>query len=136
MIKLSDLLELQIQPGEAEKMKNFLYRGSRDQIAQADKRKTIMEPYNDEGSTTYARMKGTIEGVEPLTTDHPENKEKVVGWNWKQDNTIDGDNNIETAISGREIQTLQDLKKMIKRLLDSGFTMSEIENGINTYVRG
>jgi len=129
MYKLSQLLELNLQPGEASKMKNFLKRGTIDQTK-------IMEPYDDT-STHYSKQKGTIEEDDvPFTVDHPENKQKVVGWSWDEDNTIDGDNNPLVAMTGRELQTLQEVKKIISRLLNAGYTMHEIEYAINTYIRG
>ncbi len=61
MIKLSDLIKTQIQPSEKSRMKNFLYRGSRDQIN--------LHP------DFVKDRPGTIEGKGPLdTSDRPENK--------------------------------------------------------------
>ena len=122
MYKLSQLLELEIQPGEFSKMKNFLKRGSIHQMASYD-----------DTSTNYHKQRGTIE--DNLDVDHPENKQKVVGWSWDEDDTIDGDDNALSALTGRELQTLQDLKKLIARLLDAGYTMHEVEQTINTYIR-
>lgn len=127
MYKLSQLLELKFQPGEASKMKNFLKRGTIDQTK-------IMEPY-DGISTRYASIKGSIE-EEPLTVDHPENKQKVVGFSWDEADTIDGDKDASMSFSGRDLQLLQELKKLIARLLDAGYNMHEIEMAINTYIRG
>lgn len=131
MISLLTLLELQMQPSERSKMKNFLYRGTRDQIDQ------IMEPYDDEGSTTYSKMKGTIE-EEPLTTDHPENKERTVGWSWDEDNTLEEEGNeyidIRDALLGRELQTLQDVKKLVTRLKDRGYNKEAILKYVMQYL--
>lgn len=126
MYKLSQLLELVVQPGEASKMKDFLKRGTIDQMASYDNT-----------STSYSKQKGTIEEDDvPFHVDHPENKQKVVGWAWDEADTMEGDDNALIALTGRELQTLQDLKKMIARLLDAGYNMHEIEIAINTYIRG
>jgi hypothetical protein len=128
MYKLSELLEMNLQPGEVSKMKNFLKRGTIDQTK-------IMEPY-DNTSTNYSKQRGTIaEDDVPFTVDHPENKQKVVGWSWDEADTIDGDDNALVALTGRELQTLQDVKKIISRLLYAGYTMHEIGLAINTYIR-
>lgn len=131
MIRLVDLLELQMQPSEPAKMKNFMYRGTRDQIDQ------IMEPYDDEGSTTYSKMKGTME-EEPLTTDHPENKERTVGWSWDEPNTLEEEGSeyvdIRGALLGRELQTLQDVKKLVTRLKDRGYNKQAIRSYVMQYL--
>lgn len=131
MIRLVDLLELQMQPSEPAKLKNFMYRGTRDQIDQ------IMEPYDDEGSTTYSKMKGTIE-EEPITTDHPENKERIVGWNWDEPNTLEEEGSeyvdIRGALLGRELQTLQDVKKLVTRLKDRGYSKQAIRSYVMQYL--
>jgi hypothetical protein len=126
MFKLSELLETVYQPGESKKMSDFLKRGTIDQTK-------IMEPY-DGTSTRYSSIKGTIE-EEPLTVAHPENTQKVVGWSWDEANTLDGDDNAGMAFSGRDLQILQELKKIIARLLSSGYNMHEIEIAINAYIR-
>ena len=82
MYKLTELLEVEIQPGESKKMKDFLKRGTIDQTK-------IMEPY-DGTSTRYSSIKGTIEEEEPLTVDHPENSQRVVGWSWDEANAARG----------------------------------------------
>lgn len=127
MYKLSQLLELNLQPGEEKKMRDFLKRGTIDQTK-------IMEPY-DGTSTRYASIKGTIEEKEPLTVDHPENTQRIVGWSWDEANTLDGDDNAGMAFSGRDLQILQELKKIIARLLSAGYTLHEIEEAINGYIR-
>lgn len=127
MYKLSELLEIVYQPGESKKMQDFLKRGTIDQTK-------IMEPY-DGTSTRYASIKGTIEEEEPLTVDHPENSQRVVGWSWDEANTLDGGDNAGMAFSGRDLQILQELKKIIARLLSSGYNMHEIELAINNYIQ-
>lgn len=126
MIRLTDLLELQMQPSEPSRIKNFLYRGTRDQI---------MQPYDDEGSTTYSKMKGTIE-EEPLTVDHPENKRRTVGWEWDQLNTLEESEyvNLKNALAGRELQTLQDVRKMVARLKARGYDKAVIVSYIMSYL--
>lgn len=135
MIKLADLLELQMQPSEPSRMKNYLYRGTKEQIAQAKEAKDefIMEPYDDEGSTTYSKMKGTIE-EDPITTDHPENKRRVVGWEWDEMNTLESVDMVKNALLGRELQTLEDVKKIIDRLKARGFNKQEIVKYVMQYI--
>lgn len=123
MYKLSELLKIDLQPGEVPKMKNFLKRGTIHQMASYD-----------DTSTNYHKQKGTIE--DNLDVDHPENKQKVVGWAWDEADSIDGDDNALVDLTGRELQTLQDIKKIIARLLDAGYSMHEIEIAINGYIRG
>lgn len=128
MIKLANLAELQVQPGERSKMKNFLYRGTKQQIAQANNGKDefIMEPYDDEGSTTYSKQKGTIEGKGMLQVDKPYNKRRTVGWEWDELNTLEEMFiSVRTALLGRELQTLEDVKKIIARLKERGFSKKE-----------
>lgn len=127
MHTLSELLELTYQPGESKKMADFLKRGTIDQTK-------IMEPYDDT-STHFSKIKGTIAEAEPLTVDHPENTQRVVGWSWDEANTLDGDDNASMAFSGRDLQILQELKKIIARLLSSGYTMHEIEEAINGFIQ-
>ncbi len=126
MYKLSELLKIELQPGEASKMKDFLKRGSIHQMASYDNT-----------STSYSKQKGTIEedGV-PFHVDRPEEKNRVVGWAWDEADTIEGDDNALMAMTGRDLQILQELKKIIARLLDAGYNMHEIEIAINTYIRG
>ena len=126
MFNLSTLLEAAIQPGEANKMKDFLKRGTIDQTR-------LMQPYDDT-STHYSKIKGSIE-EEPLQVDNPQNTQKVVGFNWDEADTIEGDDNAAMALSGRDLQILQELKKIIARLLDAGYSMHEIEIAINGYIR-
>lgn len=118
---------MNLQPGEASKMRNFLKRGTIDQTK-------IMEPY-DNTSTNYSKQRGTIgEDNVPFTVNHPENKQRVVGWSWDQADTLDGDKDASMAFSGRDLQILQELKKIIARLFSSGYTMHEIELAINMYL--
>lgn len=124
MIKFADLLEIEVQPSERSKMKNFLYRGSRDQI------NLHPNPYNVVGSKP-----GTIEGMID-TSDHPENKNRIVPWQWDQlDGIFEGEQEkIHQSLIGREFQTLEDLKKMASRLKEEGFAQSDIENFIQNYL--
>lgn len=129
MIKLIDLTELEMQPSERSRMKNFLYRGTRQQIAQAKENKDefIMEPYDDEGSTTYSKQKGTIEGKGMIQTDKPYNKRRTVGWEWDELNTLEEMFvSVKTALLGRELQTLESVKKIISRLKERGFSKKEV----------
>lgn len=126
MIKLSDLIKTQIQPSEKSRMKNFLYRGSRDQINLHPNR------FNVVGSKP-----GTIEQEGMLdTSDHPENKNRVVPFQWDQPDGLfeDEQEQIFNALIGREFQTLEDVKKMASRLRQAGFTQSDIERFIKTYL--
>lgn len=127
MIKLADLLEFDIQPSEKRKMKNFLYRGSRDQI------NLHPNDYNVVGSKP-----GTVQDESMLdTSDHPENKNRVVPWQWDQpDGLFEGDEleKIHQALIGREFQTLEDIKKMASRLRQANFAQSDIEQFIRTYL--
>jgi len=125
-----------LQPSERSKMKNFLYRGSKEQIAQATEGKdeTIMEPYDDEGSTTYSKMKGTIEN-KAFTVDHPENKRRTVGWEWDELNTLEeAQVSVKQALMGRDLQTLEEVKKLIQRLKQKGFPKQKILTFILQYL--
>lgn len=124
MIKLSDLIKLDTQPGEETRMKNFLYRGSRDQI------NLHPNKYNVVGSKP-----GTIEGMLD-TSDHPENKNRVVPFQWEQPDGLfeDEQEKIHQSLIGREFQTLEDVKKMAARLRQAGFTQSDIEQFISMYL--
>lgn len=133
MIKLADLLEIDIQPSEKSRMKNFLYRGARDQINLHPNR------FNVVGSKP-----GTIEGKGPLdTSNHPENKNTSQRYNngypWSFDDPsgiFEGEEleRIHQALIGREFQTLEDIKKMASRLRQAGFAQSDIEIFIKSYL--
>lgn len=126
MIKLADLIEQSIQPGEETRMKNFLYRGSRDQI------NLYPNDYNVVGSKP-----GTIESKGMLdTSNHPENKNKVVPFQWDQPDGIfeDEQEKIHNSLIGREFQTLEDIKKMASRLRQAGFTQTHIETFVRTFL--
>jgi hypothetical protein len=125
VIKLSDLIRTQIQPSEKSRMKNFLYRGSRDQI------NLHPNDYNVVGS------KPGVIGEEPLdTSDHPENKNRVVPFQWDQPDGLfeNEQEKIFNSLIGREFQTLEDVKKMASRLRQAGFTQSDIEEFVKTYL--
>lgn len=104
-------------------MKNYLYRGSRDQI------NLHPNPYTVVGSS-----KGTIEGKGMLdTSNHPENTNKVVPFSWDQASLFE-DSDIHNLLIGREFQTLDDLKKMVIRLKQRQ-PASDIEEFILNYIR-
>lgn len=113
MIKLSDLIDLQVQPGEPTRMSNFLYRGSRDQNSE-------MQP-----NRFNVGAGGTVEEMDVLHTDHPENKEYQVGKSWEEPNLFE-DEGIADTLLGREYQTLEDLAKMASRLRQAGYLQDEI----------
>lgn len=133
MIKLSDLIkEIEVQPSEKTRMKNFLYRGSKDQIDIHPNR------FNVVGSKP-----GSIEQEGILdTSDHPENKNTSQiynnGYPWNVPETggifEDEGERIFQALIGREFQTLEDVKKMASRLRQAGFAQSDIEEFIRTYL--
>ena len=130
MIKLSDLIKTQIQPSEKSRMKNFLYRGSRDQIN--------LHP------NFVKDRPGSIEGKGPLdTSDRPENTNTSqvynngYPWNVPEAGGIfeNEQEKIFQNLIGREFQTLEDVKKMASRLRQAGFVQSDIEEFIKTYLR-
>ena len=122
MIKLSDLLEFE-QPSEKSKMKNYLYRGSRDQIN-----------LHPNAYTVVGSSKGTIEGKGIIdTSDHPENKNYQYPKSWDQANLFE-DVDIRSLLVGREFQTLDDLKKMVLRLKQTQ-PASAIEEFIINYIQ-
>jgi len=133
VIKLADLIEINVQPSEKSKMKNFLYRGSRDQI------NLHPNKFNVVGSKP-----GTIEGKGPLdTSDRPENTNTSqvynngYPWNVPEAGGIfeNEQEKIFQNLIGREFQTLEDVKKMASRLRQAGFVQSDIEEFIKTYLR-
>lgn len=131
MIKLSDLIDLQQQASEPARLKNFLYRGSREQNSE-------MQPNRFNIGTG-----GTVEEIDVLTTDHPENTNTSQRYNngypWKVpdaggifDENISND--LKDALLGREYQTLEDLAKMYSRLKQAGNAQSDIEQFILNYI--
>jgi len=133
VIKLSDLIKRDVQPSEKSRMKNFLYRGSKDQINLHPNR------FNVVGSKP-----GTIEGKGPLdTSDRPENTNTSqtynngYPWNVPEAGGIfeNEQEEIFQNLIGREFQTLEDVKKMASRLRQAGFVQSDIEEFIKTYLR-
>lgn len=133
MIKLIDLLEIEIQPSERSKMKNFLYRGTRDQIAQAanEESEFIMSPNR---AIRPSDRSGVIEGG-MLQTDHPENKERTVGWGWDEPNTLEEMQDIvRDALFGRELQVLEEVKKIIDRLKQKGYSKGKIFKFLMQYL--
>jgi hypothetical protein len=114
-------------------MKNYLYRGSRDQIN--------LHP-ND--YTVVGSSKGTIEGKGPLTpSDRPENRYRSSGhnagypWDLQDPNIFENDEfeDLHKALLGREFQTLGDISKMASRMRQSGFEQSQIEEFVLNYLR-
>ena len=123
MIKLIDLLEIQktLQPGEEARMRNFTYGGTMHQSAE-------MQP-----NRFNVGSGGTVEEMDNLVTNHPENKEYQVGKSWEEPNLFE-DNSIQDSLLGRELQTLEDLGKMASRLRQAGYTQSDIDNLIADYM--
>jgi len=143
MMKLADLIDLQQQPGEEVRMKNYLKRGSRDQmdVFTPSEIDLTINPYVVRGSEI-----GTIEGKGPLdTSDHPENTNSSQrfnnGYPWNipdaggifEDDTLQ--DKIHQALVGRELQVLYDLAMIASRLRQTGFTQSDIVNFVNTYIK-
>jgi hypothetical protein len=115
--------------GEEVRMKNYLRRGSRDQI------NLHPNPFTVAGS-----QKGTIEGKGPLdTSNHPENKNSSqrynngYPWSWDQANLFE-DGDMRKYLIGREFQTLDDLRKMAIRLRSAGYADSDINDFILNYI--
>lgn len=143
MMKLADLIDLQAQPGEEVRMKNYLKRGSRDQLnvhtpSEID---LTINPYVVRGSEI-----GTIEGKGPLdTSDRPENTNTSqrynngYPWNVPEAGGIfeedDATQKIHQALVGRELQILYDVAMIASRLRQVGFTQSDIENFISTFIK-
>ena len=96
----------------------------------------IMQPY-DNTSTSYPKQRGTIE-EEPFTVDNPENKQRVVAWSWDQLDTLDGDDKdkIRMALLPTELQTLDNVRKIVSRLSNAGYRIADIEESINKYLVG
>ena len=120
MIKLSELIDKEYQPGEESKMKNFLKRGSRDQM------------------DVHKKEEGMID-----TSNHPEDHNMSNAFNkgfpWSFEDPIgifesEELNKIHQSLIGREFQTLQDLSKIASRLRQRGFTQSDIEEFLRTYI--
>ena len=142
MMKLADLIDLQKQPGEGVRMKNYLKRGSRDQmnVHTPSEIDLTINPYVVRGSEI-----GTIEGEGPLdTSDHPENTNTSqrynngYPWNVPEAGGIfedEAQDKIHQALVGRELQILYDLAMIASRLRQAGFTQSDIVNFVNTYIK-
>lgn len=125
MIKLSDLLDLQMQPSEEAKLKNYLYRGSREQNSE-------MQP-----NRFNTGVGGTIEETDVLQVDHPENTNSSqrynngYPWSWEEPNLFE---DLQKDLLGREFQTLEDLAKMASRLRQSGHAQSDIEKFVLNFI--
>lgn len=133
MIKISELEPINTQPSEETRMKNYLYRGSRDQINLHPNKYTVV------GSS-----KGTIEGKGPLTpSDRPENRYRSPGynsgypWDLQDPNIFENEEyeELHKALLGREFQTLNDISKMASRMRQAGFEQSKIEEFVLNYLR-
>jgi len=147
MIKLIDLIENDTTPGEKKKMQQFLYRGSKDQIDQAQvvNRDNILDP-NYNSFNVVGSKPGTIEGKGMIdTSNHPEDHNQSNAWNkgypWDFEDPSgvfeDGEDpfqKIRGALIGREFQTLDDIAKMASRLRQAGITPSDIEAFIINYI--
>lgn len=123
MIKLADLLELQLstQPGEESRMKNFTYGGTLQQS-------TEMQP-----NRFNVGSGGTIEEKDVITIHNPENSQYQVGRSWEEPNLFE-DESIHDALLGRETQILADLSKMASRLRQAGYSQSDITNLVVQYM--
>ena len=123
MIKLGDLFDLQLslQPGEESRMKNFVYGGTLQQ-------NTEMQP-----NRFNVGSGGTVEEMDMITVDHPENSQYQVGKSWEEPNLFE-DESIQDALLGREAQTLADLSKMASRLRQAGYAQSDITNLVIQYM--
>ena len=70
-----------------------------------------------------------------IKTDHPENKRRVVGWEWDEFNTLEEDSNkIKQALLGRDLQTLEEVKKLIARLKQKGFSPTAVRRFLMDYL--
>lgn len=132
MIKLSDLIRAEIQPSEKSRMKNYLYRGSRDQINLHPNR------FNIVGSKPGAIEQENI-GVpkSPLPSNgRPENRYRTVPFEWDEsDGIFERNQGIGKELIGREFQTIQDLKSIVTRLTNEGHTKDEIITFILNYIQ-
>lgn len=106
MIKLANLLEIDVQPGEKAKLKNFLYRGSRDQI----------NIHTDHPENKEYQVGKTFDDPSGIFEDDGQLEK------------------IHQALIGREFQTLDDLAKMCSRLRQSGYVQSDIEEFLRNYI--
>ena len=106
MIKLANLLEIDVQPGEKAKLKNFLYRGSRDQI----------NIHTDHPENKEYQVGKTFDDPSGIFEDDGQLEK------------------IHQALIGREFQTLDDLAKMCSRLRQSGYVQSDIEEFLKNYI--
>ena len=120
MIKLSELVDKEFQPSEISRMKNFLKRGSKDQM------------------NVHKKDEGMID-----TSNHPEDhnmsnsQNKGFPWSFDDPSGIyeSGElNKIHQSLIGREFQTLQDLAKITSRLRQRGFVQSDIDEFLRTYI--
>lgn len=106
MIKLANLLEIDVQPGEKAKLKNFLYRGSRDQV----------NIHTDHPENKEYQVGKTFDDPSGIFEDDGQLEK------------------IHQALIGREFQTLDDLAKMCSRLRQSGYVQSDIEEFLRNYI--
>jgi len=124
MIKLSEFISKEFQPSEKARMKDFLNsRASRDQ-ENVYKEPSIYEAPLD-------------------TSNHPEDHNnsnafnKGYPWSFEDPSGIyesEELDKIHQSLIGREFQTLQDLSKLTSRLRQRGFTQSDIDEFLRTYI--
>lgn len=127
MIKIASIL------AEKDRLQNYLYSGTRDQID------LHPNPYTVVGSS-----KGTIEGKGPLTpSERPENvytsNKYNVGYPWNlQDPNIfeeESEINVHERLLPRELQVMEQLRKIAIRLRQTNVTDSDINNYIQNYIK-
>ena len=127
MIKIASIL------AEKDRLQNHLYSGTRDQID------LYQNPYTVVGSS-----KGTIEGKGPLTpSDRPENvytsTKYNVGYPWDlQDPNIfeeGSEHEIHDLLLPRELQVMEQLRKIVSRLKQTNVTDSQINEYILNYIK-
>jgi hypothetical protein len=106
MIKLADLLEIEVQPSEKAKLKNFLYRGSRDQI----------NLHTDHPENKEYQVGKSFDDPSGIFEDEGQIEK------------------IQQALIGREFQTLDDLGKMCSRLRRAGYAQSDIDEFLRNYI--
>jgi hypothetical protein len=106
MIKLASLLEIDVQPSERARLKNFLYRGSRDQI----------NLHTDHPENKEYQVGKTFDDPSGIFEDEGQIEK------------------MQQYLIGREFQTLEDLGKMCSRLRQAGYVQSDIEEFLRTYI--
>lgn len=123
MIKLSELIDKEFQPSEKPKMKNYLKRASRDQENVYKEPGIYEEPLEPNGRPENRNANASFNTGFPWSFDDPSGI-------YESDEL----NKIHQSLIGREFQTLQDLAKITSRLRQRGFTQSDIEEFLRTYI--